>query len=457
MSSTPPATVVGRLTELARRRPVTGPVMDKVRIVLGDALALALEARTSPAGRTALALAATAPPGPATVVGLDRGVAPESAVLVNSALIHSLLRDDAHADTLLHPAAVVLPVALALAEETEASTPDLVAAVIAGYEVLAAVAAPVASETAGRGLRNTAVFGPIGAAATAGSVLGLDDERFAAALLIASGSAGGTLQAFRAGSPEWRFQPGLAAQLGVSAARLAAALDPELLPFPGDALESANGLYVVLAGVDVDAGSRIAVEPHALLEVTHKLHATCGANQVPVAALSSILESGVVADEIVRIDVHLSRASFEYPGCEDYGPFREGGTFLSRPFALAATVLAGRGPLGDQQARAALRDPRLDRLARTVHTHVVADSELRTSQDAWITVELADGSTRRVGSEDLDDRDLQPDWPAIADRMRAVEPVAGERIADVLERFPAIEVAELAAAVRTARPRSENP
>ena len=456
MSSTPPATVVGRLTELARRRPVTDPVVDKVRIVLGDALALALEARTTPAGRTALGLAATAPSGPATVVGLDHTVATESAVLGNSALIHSLLRDDAHADTLLHPAAVVLPVALALAEETGASTPDFVSAVIAGYEVLAAVAAPVASETAGRGLRNTAVFGPIGAATAAGSVLGLDDERVAAALLIAAGSAGGTLQAFRAGSPEWRFQPGLAAQLGVSAARLAAALDPELLPFPGDALESPNGLYVVLAGVDVDAVSRIPLAPRALLEVTHKLHATCGANQVPVAALGSILASGVSADDIVRIDVHLSRASFEYPGCEDYGPFHDGGTFLSRPFALAATALAGRGPLGEVQTRAALGDPRLDRLARTVHAHVVPDSELRSSQDAWITVELADGSVRRAGADDLDDRDLQPDWPAIANRMLAVDSVTGERLSSVLERFPAIEVAELAAALRATSPRSEN-
>ena len=457
MASTPTATVVGRLTELARRRTLPEPVINKTRVVLGDALALALEARSTAAGRSVLALAAAAPAGPATVVGLDRRVASESAVLVNSALIHSLLRDDAHAGSLLHPAAVVLPVALALAEETRAPTSDLLAAIVGGYEVLAAVAAPVASATANRGLRNTAVFGPIGAAAAAGILLGLDDERSAAALLIAAGNAGGTLQAFRAGSPEWRFQPGLSAQLGVTAARLAAALDPELVPFPDDALEGPHGLYAVLAGEEVDPGSSIPLAPRALLEVSHKLHATCGANQVPVAALFSILESGVDADEIVRIDAYLSQASFDYPGCEDYGPFRVGGTFLSRPFALAAAALAGRGPLGERETLAALKDARLDSLAHTVHSHVVPDGDLRSPQDAWVSVEIADGSVHRVGSDELDARDLQPDWAAIADRLRDVDPDAGAQIVAALAEFPAIDVDDLMAPVRSPLRRSENP
>jgi hypothetical protein len=205
----------------------------------------------------------------------------------------------------------------------------------------------------------------------------------------------------------------------------------------------------------VDA-TAVPAAPGALRAVSHKLHATCGANQVPVAALARLMASGIRVDDIVRIDVHLSQASFDYPGCEDHGPFREGATFLSRPFALAATAIAGGGPLGEAQTRAALRDPRLDGLARRVRAHVVPDAELAGPQDAWVEVLLADATVRRAGADDLDARELQPDWPAIADRLRAGRPELGSRLITALERMPAGEIADLTAPLRTAHHGSES-
>ena len=179
--------------------------------------------------------------------------------------------------------------------------------------------------------------------------------------------AGGTLQAFRAGSPEWRFQPGLAAQAGLSAARLAANLDPSCLPFPADALEGPFGLYATLAGESDGRREEIPASPAALLAVSHKAHATCGANQIPVGALAALLRDPAVSvATIERIDVELSQGSFDYPGCEDYGPFVPGATFLSRPLALAATVLAGPGPLRAATLEAALDDARLPEVAGRV-------------------------------------------------------------------------------------------
>src|SRR5690606_5739004 len=114
-------------------------------------------------------------------------------------------------------------------------------------------------------------------------------------LLTAFGTAGGTLQAFRAGSPDWRFQPGLAARNGLAAARIAAALDPALLPFPVDALDGPEGVYATLVGEVVDWRQAIASGGSALTEISHKAHATCGANQIPVGAMSAILAAGAIA------------------------------------------------------------------------------------------------------------------------------------------------------------------
>ena len=411
-------------------------VLDKLRIVLGDALGLARESAATPTARTVAALAAAAPDGPASVIGMPRRVDVDTAVLANSALVHALLRDDAHAGTMLHPAAVVIPVALAVAEERGSDGAALLRAIATGYEVLVAVAEPVAELTAGSGLRNTALFGPIGAAAAAASLAGLDAARFEAALLIASGNAGGTLQAFRAGSPEWRFQAGLAGCAGIAAARLAAAIDEDLLPFPAAALESPTGLYATVAGATVVAG-RIPVEPSALAQVSHKKHATCGANQVPVAALAALRRRGVDVEEMAAIEVELSHASFAYPGCEDYGPFEEGATFLSRPFALAATALGDGGPLDATRVAAALADPRLLDVARRVTSRVVPDADLASPQDARLTVVLASGERVVITGADLDPTDLDPDWSSVAERLDDVLPGARALIAGLPATDPA--------------------
>ena len=168
----------------------------------------------------------------ARVMGLGTGThavfgettrwSPAGAALLNGAFAHSLDFDDTHAAGTLHPGAPVIPAALAAAELTGASGQDVIAAIVAGYEVTnrLALALP-GGDHYDRGYHPTATCGVFGAAAAAGRVLGLSAAQIADALGIALSQSAGSLQFLANGAWTKRFQVGWASMAGLSAALLA--------------------------------------------------------------------------------------------------------------------------------------------------------------------------------------------------------------------------------------------
>ena len=108
------------------------------------------------------------------------------AALVNGTSSHSIEMDDVTTTSSLHPGVAAFPAALALAEELDASPRDVIAAVVAGYEVIMRVGDAInGSEAYKVGFHPTAVAGVFGAAAIGASLLRLDREHAAHALGIA--------------------------------------------------------------------------------------------------------------------------------------------------------------------------------------------------------------------------------------------------------------------------------
>ncbi|MDB5928226.1 MAG: prpD4, partial [Betaproteobacteria bacterium] len=144
------------------------------------------------------------------------------AALVNGTASHAFELDDYH-NAKLHPGAVVIPAALALAEELNVTGERLVTAIAAGYEVMIRSSLALNPSAARlRGWHLTGVCGPFGAAAASAVLLGLDSERTAWALGLA-GTQGAGLWAFNAdGAMSKRLHAGKAAHSGVLAAELAA-------------------------------------------------------------------------------------------------------------------------------------------------------------------------------------------------------------------------------------------
>ena len=146
---------------------------------------------------------------------------PAGAAFLNGALAHSLDFDDTHAAGSLHPGAPVIPAALAAGEMVGASGADVLAGIIAGYEITCRIALALpAGEHYDRGFHPTATCGAFGAAAAAARVFGLDADGVASALGTVLSQCAGSLQFLVNGAWTKRSQVGWAACNGLMAATL---------------------------------------------------------------------------------------------------------------------------------------------------------------------------------------------------------------------------------------------
>ena len=199
-------------------------VVERARFLLLDLVGNIVRARHD-AESTASFLAATRAMGLAAgnagVFGDAARYTPAGAAFLNGALAHSLDFDDTHAAGSLHPGAPVIPAALAAGEMAGASGADVLAAIIAGYEVTCRVALALpAGEHYDRGFHPTATCGAFGAAAAAARVFGLDAAGIEGALGTVLSQCAGSLQFLVNGAWTKRFQVGWAATNGLMAATL---------------------------------------------------------------------------------------------------------------------------------------------------------------------------------------------------------------------------------------------
>jgi 2-methylcitrate dehydratase PrpD len=169
----------------------------------------------------------TGPGGTSRILGRGSAVQAPSAALANGALAHAfeldaLTRPGAGA----HPGATVLPPALAVAQQAgvNASGRALIAAFVAGNEVMIRIGRATGHTNEARGFHAPGTTGPFGAAVACGHLLGLDAGRMANALGLAGSLAGGLLEFAKGdGGMVKRLHLGRASEAGVLAASLAAA------------------------------------------------------------------------------------------------------------------------------------------------------------------------------------------------------------------------------------------
>lgn len=200
---------------------VAAPVNDperKLALHLLDTLG-AWHAGTRTEDSRLLANLAVASPGvPAALAGdpLDK-------IALRVATVRATEIDDIHMASCTTPGSLVVPVALTVAAAlAKPRAQDFARALAAGYEAMTRLSLAVSgANILYRGVWPTFFTGPVGAAAVAAPLLGLDAAKTADALAIAltfvSGAAGGHSEA----SPRWILL-GQAARTGVFAALAAA-------------------------------------------------------------------------------------------------------------------------------------------------------------------------------------------------------------------------------------------
>ncbi|MBV8398151.1 MAG: MmgE/PrpD family protein [Acetobacteraceae bacterium] len=200
-------------------------VVERARFLVLDLVGNVVRARHDAESTPSLLAAARAlglAAGNSGVFGDCARYTPAGAAFLNGALAHSLDFDDTHAAASLHPGAPVIPAALAAGEMAGVSGAEVLAAIVAGYEVVCRVALALPAKAHyDRGFHPTATCGAFGAAAAAARVFALGAERIEAALGTALSQCAGSLQFLANGAWTKRFQVGWSAMNGLAAAVLA--------------------------------------------------------------------------------------------------------------------------------------------------------------------------------------------------------------------------------------------
>jgi 2-methylcitrate dehydratase PrpD len=376
--------------------------------------------------------------GTSVVFGEMRRWSPAGAALLNGAFAHSLDFDDTHAAGSLHPGAPVIPAALAAAEISGAAGSEVIAAIIAGYEVTnrLALALPAGAHY-DRGYHPTATCGVFGAAAAAARVLGLDAARVVDAFGIALSQSAGSLQFLENGAWTKRFQVGWAAMAGLSAALLAR----EGFVGAAKSLEGRAGFLHAYAPSPEPARALQALGTEwELMRTAVKPYPSCRYGHASVdAALALRAEHGLEAVEIEQVIMGLPNKGMRLVGAPlayKQAPQNVVDGQFSGPFVVACALLHGRFAW-DSYAR--LEEPALRALMRKIEC--VEDPEVEAEFPANMSGKLtirARGQLfeRKVvvpkGEPDnfLTEAELRKKFHGLADAVLGAERAA--RLADAI-------------------------
>ncbi|TSD84700.1 MmgE/PrpD family protein [Mycobacterium sp. KBS0706] len=158
-------------------------------------------------------------PPQAGILGRSERMDVLHAALINGISSHVFDFDDTHLKTVIHPAGPVASAILALAELQPVSGRDFLNALVLGVDVECRIGNAVYPDHYHVGWHITGTAGVFGAAAAAGKLLGLDEQRMVWALGLAATQPVGLREMF--GTMSKSFHPGRAAQNGLTAALLA--------------------------------------------------------------------------------------------------------------------------------------------------------------------------------------------------------------------------------------------
>lgn len=256
--------------------------------------------------------------GGAALIGSGKRASLQDAAFVNAVAGHSLVRDDMHLGSVAHLGVVVIPPALALAENRSVSGETLLEAIVAGYEAGGKLGRMLMDVQTAKKIRPTGLIGAWAAAATGSVLLGMDEEQASNALGLASNYFIGLNEWAAWGSEDMYFHPGIAVRNGMTAVMLAL----QGAKAAATALEGKAGLFAAL-GKHLPKNPLLPFSDKTEIEqVFFKQVPACNYAQTAaqVAALA-VADKQVTPDKIKHINIKVPYAAAHYPGCDFAGPF----------------------------------------------------------------------------------------------------------------------------------------
>lgn len=400
-------------------------VKERTLKVVLDTLAVAKAGSDDPfCARYIDSIVASAGKGRSSVVRGGHRVGAETAAFVNALTTTVMQIDEGHRESRGHPGIHIVPAALAVAEEVNATGAALLESVLIGYEISVRISRSLAQFP--RETHSHGTWGAFGAAVAAAKLWDADvggleaviDAVAAFPLLPARSpvTEGGTIHHLNAA---------IAAQSGVALARATIA-GAEV---PVGMLE---GYYQPTLGGAIP--KPVEFSTYEILGNYFKVYPSCAHMHTAIEALERIItDTAIHAGDIDRIDVY---AFNEAANLDVFVPANNLAARFSIPHVLARLVV--RGGLGlDIWTREDVAAADISAIAERVHLH--ADAELAAGYPAGRPVRVV--VTRRDGakfeaSEDTARGESNRPEPETAWREK-LKGLLGVDVADALLEFQA--------------------
>lgn len=391
-SPTHPSALLAEFAAALRHDMIPDAVLRRTEDLMLDTLASMLAGSSARPVRTIAAYGDAMGPasGPSENLVSGRGTSPVFAAMANAAAAHMVEQDDVHNGAVFHPAAVVFPPAIAVAQALGRSGPELLAACVAGYEVGIRV-----GEFLGRShyriFHTTGTAGTLAAAAAVGNLLRLDSEQMLNALGSAGTQAAGLWEFLKDAADSKQLHTARASANGLMAAWLAR----DNFTGARQILEGAQGMA---SGMSSDAdpakltdglGTRWAV-----LETSFKFHASCRhTHPAADALLKAMQENDLRAEDIVRVETHVHQGALDVLG-PVVNPVTVHQSKFSMGTVLALIALHGRAGLAEFDAAPGNPEVAAFREKVSMELDPEVDSAYPLRWIGKVTVHTADG--RRI-------------------------------------------------------------
>jgi 2-methylcitrate dehydratase PrpD len=249
--------------------------------------------------------------GPSEVIINGARTTPYLAAMANAAASHVAEQDDVHNGSVFHPATVVFPPAVAVAQALGASGQQLLTAAVVGYEVGIRV-----GEFLGRShykiFHTTGTAGTLASAAAVGHLLGLTPGQMLHALGSAGTQSAGLWEFLRTAADSKQLHTAHAAAAGLMAAYLA----QDGFTGAANILEGPQGLA---AGMSSDANPAKLVDGlgsrWATVETSFKYHASCRHTHPAADALLHVMQTHSLKDaDLAHVLTHVHQGAIDVLG-----------------------------------------------------------------------------------------------------------------------------------------------
>ena len=424
---------------------IPGEVRDRIKLLVLDSLGCALYGADLPWTRILQTTLARHDATRTTPIwGTALALSAPHAALVNGTQVQGFELDDVHRQGVLHVGAVTLPALLAtIGPDTPLDGRELLAAIVAGYEIGPRVGMCMGQEHIGQGWHSGATVGVFSAAAGAARALRLDAGRTVHALGIAGTQSAG-LMAAQYGAMVKRMHAGRSAQSGLYGALLARD------GFTGivDVFEAPYGGFCSTFSrstdrFDLGELSRGLGEGFETMRIALKFYSCVGSNHTTLDAIRAIEARRPVGPrDIDRIVVHGSQVTVDHVGWA-YEPQGLTSAQLNLPFCVATLLLEGdvfvdqfpEDCVGDE-ARIALsrkvqvvHDPEITALGSKFRHKVRVDVHFADGTRDSETREAPRGSERSFASE----ADIVEKFRKLA--ARRLDPASLDALVDAVLRM----------------------